>query len=149
MLFANFGFGQVAVKKSVIDSGGGSTTIGNTTVISTIGELPVQENTHGTVHISEGFIGYDVSVVGVEGYSALTGISIYHNPAVDNMNLSFATSGNYQIQIYDLNGKLVANYETGESAFQVPVSHLHRATYMVLVKNNDTRQFAMYKIIKK
>ncbi len=149
MLLANLSTGQVTVKKSVIDSGGGSTTVGNTTLISTVGELAVQENTQGAVHISEGFIGFDVSTVGVEDYTALTGISLYPNPAIDYINISFETDGNYQIQVYDLNGKLVVSNETQESTFQIPVSHLQRATYMVLVKNNETRQFATYKIIKR
>jgi len=62
-LLTGFTYGQMQIKKSSISTGGGSASAGTTTVISAIGEVAVQENTQGTVHISEGFIGADIAVV--------------------------------------------------------------------------------------
>ena len=106
LLTISFSFGQTTIKKSSISSGGGIVTQGNTTVLYTIGEVTVQENTVGTVHLSEGFIGPDMAaLLDIEDYTQLQGINAYPNPVQTDLNISLPEYNNYELYLYDLNGK--------------------------------------------
>lgn len=150
ILIAITGFSQTTIDKSSIDSGGAIATNATVNIIYTIGEVVVQETTIGTTHISEGFIGeYSMISLGIENYAPLLGVSLYPNPATDYVNISFVTAANYEISIYDLQGKNIVTYQVANSLSQrIAVNQLANATYVVLIKNKDTKQFTSYKIIK-
>ena len=143
-------FSQTAIKKSSIDSGGASVTNGNISMVYTIGEVAVQENTNGTTHISEGFISKDMmSSLGLNSYTQLSGIRMYPNPATDFVNLSFATAANYTVVIYDLLGKELVKYQVANQDTQrIALNKLPNAVYLVLVKSDASQQFTTYKLIK-
>ena len=144
------GFSQTAIEKSTIDSGGATTTNGTLTIVYTIGEVAVQENTNGTIHISEGFIGTDtMSSLGLGDYTQLAGVQLYPNPATDFVNLRFSKEANYEIYIYDLLGKEVNTYQVNNSNTQrIALGQLPNAVYLVLVKNENTKEFISYRLIK-
>lgn len=74
---------------------------------------------------------------------------MYPNPAVNFVNLSFSTAATYDISIYDLLGKEVARHQlVNTNTKRIVFGHLPSAVYVVLVKNEDTKQFATYKLIK-
>ena len=141
---------QTAIEKSTIDSGGATTTNGTLTMVYTIGEVAVQENTNGTVHISEGFIGTDtMSSLGLDAYTPLAGVQLFPNPATDFVNLRFSKVANYEINIYDLLGKEVTTYQVSNSDTQrIALGQLPNAVYLVLVKNENTKEFISYRLIK-
>jgi len=74
-------------------------------------------------------------------------LSIYPNPAVDNINLSYSlvTKSAITIKIYDLNGKLVKlvnvmNKPSGNHIENINCSDLTRGTYIVqLITGSDSR----------
>ena len=144
-------FSQTAIKKSSIDSGGASATNGTISMVYTIGEVAVQETTNGTTHISEGFIGTDMmSSLGLNDYTPLSGVQLYPNPAINFVTVSFSETSNYTITLYDLLGKEIATYQTQNSdTKQISLKQLPKAVYMLLITNDNTKQFTSYKIIKK
>ena len=150
MLLVFTAFSQTAIKKSSIDSGGASVTNGSVSMVYTIGEVAVQENTSGTTYISEGFISKDMmSSLGLNSYTQLSGISMYPNPATDFVNVSFATTANYTVIIYNLLGKELVKYQVANQNTQrIALNKLPNAVYLVLVKSDANKQFTTYKLIK-
>jgi hypothetical protein len=149
LLIVELGFAQLTIKKSSIDSGGATTSSGNTTMIYTIGETVVQENTQGNIHISEGFISPDLQgSLAISNYSTLAGITIFPNPATDYINLAFATDADYSIQIYDINGKSLASFQTMED-IRINLSNYSAGNYILLIKDKAKKLYQSYKIIKK
>lgn len=143
-------FSQTAIKKSSIDSGGATTTNGSLAMVYTLGEVAVHENTNATIHISEGFLSPDIlSTVGLADYTQLAGVQLYPNPAVDFVTIDFAETGNYNITVYDLLGKEIATYQANNTdTKQLAFKQLPKAVYMLLITNEQTKQFISYKIIK-
>jgi len=149
LLLTGFTYGQTQIKKSSISSGGGSASAGTITVISAIGEVAVQENTQGMVHISEGFIGVDlITTSGVEYFAQLTGIRVFPNPATDFVGLHFQNTANYNIAIYDLAGKLIFQEKTDQTDYKVKVKNYSRGVYMLVVKDTENKKFASFKMVK-
>ena len=149
LLIAELGFSQLTIKKSSIDSGGATTSSGNTTMIYTIGETVVQENTQGNIYISEGFISPEMQEsLAVSNYSALAGITIFPNPATDFVNLAFVTDADYSIQVYDVSGKSLASFQTAED-IRINLSNYSAGNYILLIKDEAKKLYQSYKIIKK
>ena len=149
-LIVELGFAQLTIKKSTIDSGGALTQSGQVTMLQTVGEVVVQENTTGTIHISEGFINADVlSALGVENYDFINDISIYPNPTVDLVNIHFENIENYEFLLTDLNGKQLLQQTKYTDNFQIDLSIYENAVYFLAVINEDTKSYKMFKIIKK
>jgi hypothetical protein len=73
LLITYISFGQTAIKKSSIDSGGDISTNGTLKIVYTIGEVALQENTTGNIHISEGFIGAIPTLNGTEAATICQG----------------------------------------------------------------------------
>jgi len=149
-LFSFLGYSQQIVKES-IDSGGGIAVASGLQVISTLGEVVVYEKINGNLHVSEGFISYQLlSSLDIENFSNSLAIKAYPNPTTEILNISFTDAQNYQIQVFDLLGKEVLKKQTkGEAIYKLNVSSLQETTYIVLVKNIVSKQYKVFKIIKK
>jgi hypothetical protein len=149
LLFITLGFGQTTIKKSSISSGGGSATVGNTSVVYTIGEIAVQENTVGSVHLSEGFIGPDIAVLGIEDYGQLQGVNIYPNPVETDLNISLPEYNNYELYLYDLNGKQLINTTiTDENQTIMDLSVQKTGMYLLIIVDRKNKKNATYKVQK-
>ena len=145
------GFSQTTISKSSIDSGGSSSTNGTLSLVSSYGAVVVQEGSVGAIHISEGFLGANLtdSTTGLEDYSQLSGIEMYPNPATDFVNLSFPTTDNYEVEIYNLLNERVGVYHSQNGATQrIELGFLQKSVYLLLIKNTDTKQYKTYKIVK-
>jgi len=149
LLLSYFSFGQTAIKKSNVSSGGGSQTNASTTVIYTIGEIAVQENINGNIHLSEGFIGPDIiTVLGIENYTELQDISVYPNPVNDLLNIQLPENKNYEIHLFDLSGKELLFLQNDENKQQLNLSDLPSSVYVLLVIDRKNNQSKMIKIQK-
>lgn len=151
MLLAFTSYSQIAIKKESIDSGGGIATAGNLKIIHTIGETVVQENSSGTIHISEGFISPEIlNSLDLQDYTTLTGVRVFPNPTTDYINISFSETGNYTITIFDYQGKQIATMDTNKTDTQIiNMDTYSTGVYLVVVKNTAKQQFKVYKVIKK
>jgi len=149
ILMSSLGFAQTRIKKSGIDSGGTIAQNGTISIIYTVGELAVQENTNGTIHISEGFISPEMlDALAVKSFTSLTGISIFPNPTIDYVTVHFTNSSNYLITITDFDGKKINSFTTNDSQFQIEMSNYSNGVYLVLVKDISNKKYKVYKILK-
>ena len=151
-LITTLSFSQTTITKSSIDSGGATVTNGTLSIVYSFGEVVVQEPVNGTIHISEGFIEGILmgAALGLEDYTQLTGLNMYPNPAIDIVNLSFPIIANYKVEIFNLLGEKVANYQLkNRNTQQLNLSHLSNAMYLLLIVNEETKQFKSFKLIKK
>lgn len=148
---AGMSYGQVAIKKSSISAGGGSVSAGNNSVAYAIGEVAIQEANSGSVAISEGFISPNIlGTLGIQDYTRLQGVSVYPNPAIKDVQISLPNPETYKISITDLTGKEIFT-QTTENADQVKIDigNLSRDMYLLVVKDLNHKQYAIFKIIKK
>ena len=141
---------QVVVKKSSVSTGGGSATVGNVNVTYAIGEVAINEQSIGQQAVSEGFIGPDlIHSLGIENYGTLTGVEIFPNPVKTEFQIRWAQSGDYQIFIYDLNGKLLYENNIKDTTEQsVNISQLRRAVYMLVIIDRKNHTYTNKKIQK-
>lgn len=143
------GYSQIDVKKSSISTGGGSTTVGTTQIIYSIGEVAVQEHTQGTTHLSEGFIGPDLAeALGITDYGILSGISVYPNPVTNRFNISLPQSGSYEFYLYDLQGKQIFFRQVNDTQQNFDISRLTAAGYLLIVIDRENKLKKTFKIIK-
>jgi hypothetical protein len=150
LLSISFSFGQTTIKKSSLSSGGGVVTQGNTTVLYTVGEIAVQENTVGTVHLSEGFIGPDMAqLLGIQDYTQLEGVSAFPNPVQDHLNVTYSNYNNYETHLFDLNGKelLKVNVED-DTATQLNLSEFKTGMYIMTIIDRTNKKATTIKIQK-
>jgi len=149
MLFGILSFGQTAVKKSSVSTGGGSATVGNTTVTYAIGEVAVQEATQGNTAVSEGFIGPDIlASLGVAEYGVLQGVSVYPNPVKDIFTVKLSGTGTYEYYLYDLNGKQLLTRTADEDTEQFNISNLRTAVYVLVVIDRKNKRKKIVRLQK-
>ncbi len=151
LLVAFSSFGQTAIKKNSIDSGGDISTNGTTKMVYTLGEVAVQENSTGNIHVSEGFIGVNSLVsLDIENYSILSDIKVYPNPTSDYININFTQKSDYDISIYNLAGELIYSKQIIESNKEsINLNKFPAGTYLFVVKQVAEQKATTYKIIKK
>ncbi len=149
LFMATIGFSQTAIKKSSIDSGGASETTGNITLIYTIGEVAVQEQTNGNIHISEGFISVDShQSLGIDdGFNPLQNVNVFPNPTSEFLVVNLEKLGDYELFLFDLNGQKLASYPLiNQKDLQIDFQAYSVGTYFLVIKNKD--QNSSFKIIK-
>ncbi len=151
VFIASLGFAQTSIKKNSIDSGGIISQSGNITMLSTIGEIAVQENTNANVYISEGFIGPDItSVLKIEQFLPMTNVSIFPNPAVDFLNVSFLEPTNAVLILYDNSDKMVLKQSMKHlNHYKINMRNIIVGTYLLLIKSDEKQSYKSFKIIKK
>jgi len=151
VLSISFSFGQTAIKKSSLSSGGGIATQGNMSMVYAVGEVAVQENTVGTTHLSEGFIGPDMLAnLGVENYEMLSGVSVYPNPTSNFVNIHFENESDYQITLTDVSGKIIYSLNnSNQLQNKISLKNIQRGIYLLVVKDVKLKKYKVIKIIKK
>ena len=150
LLMACLGFSQTRIKKSSIDSAGNLSQNGSITMLSTVGELAVQENTNANIYISEGFISPITHLtLNTDNYKMLKGVKIYPNPAVNFVNVEIDASNNIEIILYDETGKTIYQENTSMlNNFKINMSSYEFGTYLLLIKDEENKLYETYKIIK-
>lgn len=117
---------------------GDDTQVNSVTICWPSGIVDVINNPTINTHlvVTEG------STLGVEE-TEMENISMYPNPANENVTLNFVSTegGNYQISISDINGKLVSsqNYlaKTGNNEQQISLSGMNAGIYLVTITNEN------------
>ena len=144
------GFSQTELRKSSLSTGGGSASVGTTQVIFTVGEIAVQENTQGNIHLSEGFIGPDLrQSLGITDEVLFSDFKVFPNPSTDIIHINFNQSSDYSLQISDMNGKILLVKNTNQLINTLDLSHLARGMYFLLLKDTANHTYNVLKIEKK
>ena len=116
--------------------------------VATVGTADVTVNTASTTGgggTSNTVVFYIVNTLGINEANAAGTISIYPNPASNNLNISYSVTGNQQVAInlYDLNGNLVKGLAnttlTGNGLLNADVTNLAAGVYEVVMQNGNTR----------
>ena len=148
-----------SITPSVINSAGGSATIGGNIYEYSVGEM-VLINTMITANmtLTNGFLQpFKIGVSAVNENFTLENLRVFPNPASHIINVEFPAiaKGALQITMYDLLGKQVyatnENVESGLSRSTIDISSLAAATYMLHISYtnaNNTPATATYKIEK-
>ncbi len=83
------------------------------------------------------------AVAGIEE-NLSNSLSVYPNPASDELNVSFEANGDYVIAILDLQGRMVAAQTltglTGTQTVKFPVSDLAKGSYIVKISTEGVSQ---------
>jgi len=149
-LIVQLGFAQLTIKKSSIDSGGAIAQTGTITMISTIGEVVVQENDNATIHLSEGFISPEIfQSLGLDNYDVLENISVYPNPTADFVRLNCTNNSSYSLRLFDLNGRMLLNKKFEGNSIQINLSSYAISTYMLVLTDTKNKRYTSFKVIKK
>ncbi len=114
-----------------IDSGGTTTTNGNTNILYTIGEVNIQELKVGNITLSEGFINSTLtqSTLNVDEEILNQKISIYPNPTSDFINIK-SQIPIISIQLFDVLGKKVL---TSKIIKPLNIKHLVSGVYLLKI----------------
>ena len=143
-------FGQVALRKSSLSAGGGSATAGNLYMVYALGELGVQEADAGSVHLSEGFVGPDITaIVGIEDYGVLEGLKVFPNPVRDNLQISLPDIKTYEVHIFDLTGQEIFNRNIdNDDRASYNISNFKSGVYLLVIVDRSDKLSATVKLQK-
>lgn len=151
LLFTGLGKAQTEIRKSSLSTGGGSAEVGNIKIVQAIGEVAIREAGVGNTHLSEGFVGPDMAqlIMGVEDYEPLTGFQIFPSPVKDYLHVQFDATGDYQIHLFDLTGKLIyENSHENTRTLQVDMRRFPAGIYLVLLVDKSNEKAVSVKIQK-
>ena len=143
-------YAQTELRKQSIDSGGALTQSGTITMLFTVGEVVVAEGVSSTYSISEGFIGKDMNIsLNLDEFDELIGVSIYPNPFVSELNITFPNSSQYDIELYDVNGKLIWSMNTShQTETKIVLDTLSETNYFLLVKEVALQKVKLFQVIR-
>ncbi len=150
ILCVQLGFSQLTIKKSSIDSGGEVVSNGDITMIYTVGEVVVQENSTGNIQISEGFINPDILSqigVGIGTFEELTGVTVYPNPTVRYVNVEFVKNRQVRVMLYNEDGRILIQ-EKGDR-FKLDLNSVASGLYFLIIKDDEHQKYKSFKIIKR
>ncbi len=149
-LTLSLGFSQTTLRKSSLSAGGGSATQGAMYMVYALGEIGVQEHTTGTVHLSEGFVGPDITaIVGIEDYGVLEGLKVFPNPVRDNLQISLPDIKNYEVHIFDLTGQEIFNRNIdNDDRASYNISNFKAGVYLLVIVDRQDKLSATVKLQK-
>lgn len=149
-IWSVFGYSQTALRKSSLSAGGGSATQGSMYMVYALGEIGVQEHTTGTIHLSEGFVGPDITaIVGIEDYGVLQGLKVFPNPVKDNFEINLPDIKTYEVHIFNLTGQEIfnKNIDNNDHA-SYNISNFNTGVYLLVIVNREDKLSATVKLQK-
>ena len=139
------GFGTLSssgqsVDRQVIGAFGGSTIHAAGNLHSSVGEVVVGSYSDGNFYINQGFIQADswqfVSVE--EDANTDEAISIYPNPAVDQLTVEITKNGSgFRLTVFDYAGKLVQDSQFLGLRQTLNISQWSSGLYFVVLTNKE------------
>ena len=126
----------------VIGSDGGHAKNNQFSLSYTIGEVVTDlgRDTINNADLTQGFQQSYISIVSVEDHDFDIDISIYPNPAVDQLNVRISDidkANSYSM--YDMNGKLIRQEAIRAKEFKIGFSSLSTGNYMLVFTDRDRR----------
>ncbi len=145
-----YSFGQSA-PQNVIGSAGDFATSSNYTMAWTLGEVISNLSASGGYLFTNGFHQPDtVFVTGILDFQSET-ISIYPNPATDQITLNFSSlSEPHIIEIINATGQVINYFSSllNQIYLNIPLSHLEGGVYLLRILDTNLEVIGYYKIIK-
>ncbi len=144
------GYGQLAIPKSTLDAGGKVVINGNKMILFTVGETCMGERQSNNKKLSEGFITPKIlGSLGIHTEKKLSGVNVYPVPAHNRLNIIMAKSGNYEIYLYDLSGKILVKQNLKEATnLKLDLSPFKAGNYLLVVIQLPQKRYYIQKIVK-
>ena len=126
----------------VIGSDGGHAKNNQFSLSYTIGEVVTDlgRDTINNADLTQGFQQSYISIVSVEDHDFDIDISIYPNPAVDQLNVRISDidkANSYSV--YDMNGKLIRQEAIRAKEFKIGFGSLSTGNYMLVFTDRERR----------
>lgn len=126
----------------VIGTDGGYAGNNQFSLSYTIGEVVTElgRDTVNNVDLTQGFQQSYISIVSVEDHDFDIDISIYPNPAVDQLNVRISDidkANSYSM--YDMSGKLIRQESIKAKEFKIGFSSLSTGNYMLVFSDRERR----------
>jgi|GEM_PF-3334584 len=136
---------------SVIGSSGDYFASANGSLAWTLGEVITETFANGTKILTQGFhqpLAYIITGMPEEG----TELAVYPNPTRDWLTIKTSVSGDYHIELSNLQGQKVvdqtANDIVGSYQHKIDMNGLTPAVYMLRITNTHTGKTSTLKILK-
>ncbi len=150
IIFLLLAMNSSAQKQEVIASAGGYNVNGTLAISWTLGETIIPTFQNGNLILTHGFQQQLIVTAVEENLEALVKVTVYPNPASDNINIRFEEplDGEVIIQLLNSGGKLVKNdlMEVSDIEKELNLQDLAAGVYFLkLIKDKSSN---VYKVVK-
>ena len=135
-----------SITPSVINSTGGTATVGNLIVDWNVGESIVFTQTNGII-VTNGQLQPIDEIISVEELNTSWNISVYPNPTRDEFLITAPNAGVFEASLFDLAGKFISK-QTLMSTNRMDVRSLANGSYYLQVRNTASQEFKTITLIK-
>ena len=144
--FASLSASAQSITPSVINSTGGTATVGNLIVDWNVGESMVSTQTNGII-VTNGQLQPVDEIISVEELNTSWNISVYPNPTRDEFVITAPNAGVFEASLFDLAGKFITK-QTLMSTNRMDVRSLANGSYYLQVRNTASQEFKTITLIK-
>jgi hypothetical protein len=135
-----------SITPSIINSTGGTATVGNLVVDWNVGESMVTTQTNGFI-VTNGQLQPIDGIISVEELNTSWNVSVYPNPTRDEFIITAPSSGIYEASLFDLAGKFISK-QILMNTYRMDVRSLANGSYYLQVRNVSTQEFKTITLIK-
>ncbi len=127
----------------------GTEHVGNSAQLSwSLGEIATQ-TLDGAVTLTQGFQQVDEISTDVPELSPLSGMNLYPNPCTSQLFLAIDEPGEFEVEIYDMNGRVVLHQQAGFSSLnELNVMGLTNGHYVLRIRETHGAQSQTFQFIK-
>lgn len=134
------------ITPAVINSTGGTATVGNLVVDWNVGESIITTQSNGFT-VTNGQLQPIDGIISVEELNSSWSVSVYPNPTRDEFVITAPSSGIYEASLFDLAGKFISK-QTLMSTNRIDVRSLANGSYYLQVRNTASQEFKTITLIK-
>lgn len=134
------------ITPSVINSTGGTATVGNLIIDWNVGESMVTTQTNGIIATNGQLQPMD-AIISVEELNTSWNISVYPNPTREEFVITAPNAGVFETSLFDLAGKFISK-QTLMSTNRIDVRSLANGSYYLQVRNTASQEFKTITLIK-
>ena len=134
------------ITPSVINSTGGTATVGNLIVDWNLGESMFSTQTNGII-VTNGQLQPVDEIISLEELNTSWNISVYPNPTRDEFVITSPNAGVFEASLFDLAGKFISK-QTLMSTNRMDVRSLANGSYYLQVRNTASQEFKTISLIK-
>ncbi len=147
-LFSGLCLSAQSISPQVVSSAGNHFSNGTHQISFTLGEPVIATQSNSGTTLTQGFHQSKLSVISIAELVSESGIKVYPNPVVQNLNIETTNLGNdVWLNLYSTNGKLVLQKKMSGSEESLNMETLAEGTYFLSLKSaNATIQ--TFSIIK-
>lgn len=138
------------VKQEVIASAGGYNLNGNLSISWTLGETIIPTFQNGDLILTHGFQQQLIVTSVEENLEELVKVTVYPNPASDNINISFDEPLDGEVRVFLINsqGKLVKTDVIGETIIEKQMNLQDFPSGVYYLKLTKGKLSNVYKVVK-